>query len=45
MQLTDLPALNATLNATSALCLTLGYVFIRRRDRVNRRIAAELPVS
>jgi uncharacterized membrane protein YozB (DUF420 family) len=39
MQITDLPALNATLNATSALCLTLGYVFIRRRDRVNHRRA------
>ena len=35
MQISDLPALNATLNALSALCLTLGYVFIRRRDRVN----------
>jgi len=39
MQLSDLPALNATLNATSALCLTLGYVFIRRRDRVNHQRA------
>lgn len=39
MQITDLPALNATLNACSALCLTLGYVFIRRRDRVNHRRA------
>jgi uncharacterized membrane protein YozB (DUF420 family) len=28
--LTDLPALNATLNATSAILLTVGYRFIRR---------------
>jgi len=35
MQISDLPALNATLNALSAVCLTLGYVFIKRRDRVN----------
>jgi uncharacterized membrane protein YozB (DUF420 family) len=28
--LSDLPALNATLNATSALFLAAGYVFIRR---------------
>ena len=39
MEISDLPALNATLNATSALCLTLGYVFIRRRDRVNHQRA------
>jgi putative membrane protein len=39
MQISDLPALNATLNATSALCLTLGYVFIRRGDRVNHQRA------
>ncbi len=30
IQLADLPALNATLNATSAIFLTAGYVFIRR---------------
>jgi uncharacterized membrane protein YozB (DUF420 family) len=30
--LTDLPALNATLNATSAILLTAGYRFIRRRQ-------------
>ena len=35
MEISDLPALNATLNALSAVCLTLGYVFIKRRDRVN----------
>ena len=30
--ISSLPALNATLNATSAVFLTLGYVFIRRRQ-------------
>ena len=35
MQISDLPALNATLNALSAVCLTAGYVFIKRRERVN----------
>ena len=30
IQIGDLPALNATLNATSALFLTAGYVLIRR---------------
>ena len=30
MAISDLPALNATLNATSAVLLTIGYVFIRR---------------
>ena len=30
--LTDLPTLNATLNATSAILLTAGYRFIRRRQ-------------
>ena len=39
MQISDLPALNATLNALSALWLTLGYIFIRRRDRVNHQRA------
>ncbi len=37
MQIADLPALNATLNALSALCLTIGYVFIRRGDRIRHR--------
>ena len=39
MQITDLPALNATLNAISALCLTIGYILIRRGDRVNHQRA------
>ena len=30
MGISDLPAVNATLNATSAIFLTTGYVFIRR---------------
>ena len=30
-EMTDLPAVNATLNAVSAVLLTTGYVFIRRR--------------
>ena len=35
LQLSDFPAIDATLNATSAVLLTLGYVFIR-----NKRITA-----
>jgi len=31
IQLTDLPALNAALNGTSAVFLTVGYALIRRR--------------
>jgi uncharacterized membrane protein YozB (DUF420 family) len=34
---TQLPALNATLNAISATFLTIGYVFIRRRDMRRHR--------
>ena len=32
MSVADLPALNATLNATSAVLLTIGYLRIRRGD-------------
>jgi uncharacterized membrane protein YozB (DUF420 family) len=32
MNVSDLPALNASLNATSAILLTIGYVRIRRGD-------------
>jgi putative membrane protein len=32
LSVTDLPALNAALNATSAVLLTSGYRFIRRRQ-------------
>ena len=33
MTVSDLPALNAALNATSFILLVTGYVFIRRRER------------
>lgn len=33
LTITDLPALNATLNLTSAILLGLGYYFIRKRNR------------
>ena len=33
MSVTDLPALNASLNAISTVLLVTGYVFIRRRER------------
>jgi putative membrane protein len=39
MAISDLPALNATLNAISAVCLATGYVLIRRGDRVNHQRA------
>jgi uncharacterized membrane protein YozB (DUF420 family) len=32
MEISQLPALNATLNSTSAVLLTAGYFFIRRRQ-------------
>jgi len=35
LQLSDFPAIDATLNATSALLLAMGYVFIR-----NKRVLA-----
>lgn len=34
MTISDLPALNATLNALSAVFIMTGYVMIRRGDRV-----------
>ena len=34
MTIADLPALNATLNALSAVFIVTGYVLIRRGDRV-----------
>lgn len=37
MQLSDLPALNAALNATSFCCLVAGYVQIRRGRREAHR--------
>ena len=33
MGISDLPALNATLNASAAVCLVAGYLFIRRGHR------------
>ena len=39
MQISDLPALNATLNGLSAVFLTIGYVLIKRGDRVNHQRA------
>jgi uncharacterized membrane protein YozB (DUF420 family) len=37
VSLSDLPAVNATLNGTSAILLTAGYVFIRRGNRIAHR--------
>ncbi|MGH9387527.1 MAG: DUF420 domain-containing protein [Vicinamibacterales bacterium] len=34
----DLPTLNASLNATSAVLLTAGYVFIRRKERQRHKV-------
>ena len=47
MTVHDLPTLNASLNATSAVLLSLGYVFIRlgRRDRHRICMLAALVVS
>ena len=39
MEISDLPALNASLNALSAVWLTLGYICIRRGDRMNHQRA------
>lgn len=38
LELSDLPALNASLNALSAACLVAGYVLIKqRRPRLHKR--------
>ena len=37
MSLTDLPAVNACLNGLSAIFLSAGYYFIRRKDQVAHR--------
>jgi uncharacterized membrane protein YozB (DUF420 family) len=37
VKLTDLPALNAALNAFSAVCLITGFILIRRGDRKGHR--------
>ena len=33
MSVSDLPALNATLNAISTVFLTVGYIFIKRGQK------------
>jgi uncharacterized membrane protein YozB (DUF420 family) len=38
MSIADLPALNASLNALSAVLLTIGYALIRRGDRDRHRL-------
>jgi uncharacterized membrane protein YozB (DUF420 family) len=47
MAISDLPALNATLNALSAILLTTGYILIRRgrRDLHKRCMLAALATS
>ena len=47
MSVSDLPALNATLNATSAVLLVVGWVFIHRGDRARHKacMIAALVVS
>jgi uncharacterized membrane protein YozB (DUF420 family) len=47
MSVTDLPALNASLNALSFVLLVTGYVFIRRGERQKHRLCmiAALVVS
>ncbi len=38
LEISDLPALNATLNATAAVCLIAGYIHIRRgRWQIHKR--------
>lgn len=37
MSFSDLPAVNATLNGLCAVCLTAGYVFIRRNNKQAHR--------
>jgi uncharacterized membrane protein YozB (DUF420 family) len=47
ISITDLPALNASLNAISAICLTTGYLLIRRgrRDLHKKCMLAALVAS
>jgi uncharacterized membrane protein YozB (DUF420 family) len=37
MTLADLPVVNASLNGVSAVCLTAGYYFIRRKNPIAHR--------
>jgi len=38
ISVSDLPALNATLNGTSGLLLVLGYLFIRRKQTNSHKV-------
>jgi putative membrane protein len=38
MTVEDLPTLNATLNAISAVLLSVGYMFIRRKERQRHKV-------
>jgi putative membrane protein len=38
MTIEDLPTLNATLNAISAALLSVGYMFIRRKERQRHKV-------
>lgn len=38
MSVTDLPALNASLNALATLLLVAGWVFVRRKDVARHRV-------
>ena len=37
MSLSDLPAVNATLNGLSAVLLATGYIFIKRGNKIAHR--------
>ena len=37
MSIYDLPAVNASLNGLSAIFLTAGYIFIRRKNKIAHR--------
>jgi putative membrane protein len=37
MTILDLPAVNASLNGLSAICLTAGYIFIRQKNKMAHR--------
>ena len=43
--MTQLPALNATLNVVSALCLTCGYLCIRRKKVAAHRVCMILALG
>ena len=38
LEVTDLPEVNATLNAIAALLLTIGYIYIRRGQTQEHRL-------